>query len=387
MDAPPSLLRTLRALWEENDPATFPRFFLSGPEDSVLAWGAARSLRTPCDQALGPSIESALEMAGDQEVFGGARFSPSSEVDPGWAPFGGSFFFVPREIRRAGNAAEASPASEKIPAVLEDLDAAAYREALSQALTQIAHGELAKVVVARRYAGRIQGTDAWSSIPDMLSALLHASGHGRVFLFSPAPFVAWVGRTPEQLVHLASGVLKTEAVAGTRQLAHKNRAFQPSGEVQEKEELEHALVVSHLTSVLSSHDLSPEVGARTTRNAGALMHWVTPIRAHAPHIHLGALIASLHPTPAMNGVPAEASRAFLHRHETFDRGWYAGFLGSLGRTSADLVVGIRGARIDATGCMLYAGGGLVRGSNAEDEARETEAKARAIAAGFGWEVA
>ena len=55
------------------------------------------------------------------------------------------------------------------------------------------------------------------------------------------------------------------------------------------------------------------------------------------------LLTQLHPTPAVCGVPLQEANQFIREHETsaFDRGFYSGPIGYIGRQEAHIVVAIR----------------------------------------------
>lgn len=86
---------------------------------------------------------------------------------------------------------------------------------------------------------------------------------------------------------------------------------------------------------------------------------------------------ALHPTPAVCGRPQAAATAFLQRREPFDRGLYSGPFGLLSANTSEFVVGIRSALVTpapAPRALLYAGVGIVAGSDAAEEWRELELK-------------
>jgi isochorismate synthase EntC len=61
-----------------------------------------------------------------------------------------------------------------------------------------------------------------------------------------------------------------------------------------------------------------------------------------------ALLASLHPTPAVCGRPREAALEYLQQHEPFDRGFYAGPFGWVTGQGAEFAVAIRSAMLPVT---------------------------------------
>ena len=86
------------------------------------------------------------------------------------------------------------------------------------------------------------------------------------------------------------------------------------------------------------------------------------------------IIEQLHPTPASVECLADSALSFLRAHEGFDRGWYAGACGMLSRETSEFSVAIRSARITAQGISLFAGAGIVAGSEPTAEWAELDNK-------------
>src|SRR5262249_62294941 len=91
------------------------------------------------------------------------------------------------------------------------------------------------------------------------------------------------------------------------------------------------------------------------------------------------LAARLHPTPAINGSPPDAARRLISELEGMERGWYAGAVGWMdGRGDGELAVAIRCGLLYDDGARLYAGNGLMPGSEPEAELQETRLKLRVL---------
>jgi salicylate biosynthesis isochorismate synthase/menaquinone-specific isochorismate synthase len=95
------------------------------------------------------------------------------------------------------------------------------------------------------------------------------------------------------------------------------------------------------------------------------------------------VLAALHPTPAVAGVPSADALRFLAAREGLRRGLYAGPVGLLGAGRAELAVALRSALLRGDRARLFAGAGLVEGSSAEEEWRETELKAAVMLSALG----
>ncbi|WP_037383808.1 chorismate-binding protein, partial [Serratia sp. DD3] len=77
-------------------------------------------------------------------------------------------------------------------------------------------------------------------------------------------------------------------------------------------------------------------------------------------------------------LPRQAARDFIRQHEPFSRHWYAGSAGYLCATQAEFCVALRSCQIEGAEVQLYAGAGIVAGSDPELEWQEVESKAAGL---------
>jgi isochorismate synthase EntC len=90
------------------------------------------------------------------------------------------------------------------------------------------------------------------------------------------------------------------------------------------------------------------------------------------------LAGLLHPTPAVGAEPPEAVAAIAEL-EAMDRGWYAGPVGWMDATEdGEFCVALRSALLRDREAHLYAGVGVVAGSDSAAELAETEVKLSAL---------
>jgi isochorismate synthase len=93
------------------------------------------------------------------------------------------------------------------------------------------------------------------------------------------------------------------------------------------------------------------------------------------------LVAALHPTPAVGGVPTDQARSVIARLEPRSRGSYAGPVGYVDASGdGKWMLGIRSMSVRGRVAHLAAGVGIVEGSAPEVELAETNLK---LAAAFG----
>jgi isochorismate synthase len=124
-------------------------------------------------------------------------------------------------------------------------------------------------------------------------------------------------------------------------------------------------------------DLQIPLTPQLSRTA-AVWHLSTPITGRLRERSTTALdlAISLHPTPAVGGVPANAAAGLIGELEG-DRGFYAGAVGWCDqRGDGRWVVSIRGAQLsaDRRSAVAHAGGGIVAESDPDDEVEETTTK-------------
>ena len=249
-----------------------------------------------------------------------------------------------------------------------------YRAAVERAIDLVERGDLTKLVLAVRQQLDLDGP----LDPLALLANLRRSQPGSCrFLWQQQGGDALLGASPERLITLRQGLLRSDALAGTAPLGDTASELLRSS----KDRHEHERVVETITAVLQRAGLTTR-RPRHPRLArhGSLVHLHTPItarlepdpgRAHQPL----ALAEALHPTPAVAGLPRREAMAWLRSLEPFERGHYAAPIGWIdSEGDADLRVAIRSGTLRGQRLELTAGAGLVRGSRAEKELQEVALK-------------
>lgn len=92
------------------------------------------------------------------------------------------------------------------------------------------------------------------------------------------------------------------------------------------------------------------------------------------------ILNALHPSPAVCGLSTEEARQFIRDYEIFDRGMYAGPVGWFGGAESEFAVGIRSALLGkGYSTLVYAGAGIVEGTNPSFEWDELDLKASQFA--------
>jgi len=259
---------------------------------------------------------------------------------------------------------------------------AEYRAQVEAALREIAEGSFEKVVLARSIS--VSEAGSYDSCA-LLDALRQA--HPSCAIFAVArPEAVFLGATPECLVRLVGSRFETASVAGS---APRGRSPEEDLELgrrlreSKKEQTEHSFVVRALRDALAPHCTSLQVqeSPRLMRLQD-IQHLETPIvgQLREPR-SIFDLVGSIHPTPAIAGAPREAALEWLRANENLDRGWYSGPIGFADPDGGgEFFAALRSAVLRGNEAQLFAGAGVVSGSDPESELRETRLKLRAMLA-------
>jgi menaquinone-specific isochorismate synthase len=250
----------------------------------------------------------------------------------------------------------------------------AWMAAVAQVIERIGRGEIDKVVLARDV---IAHTDNPVNIRHVLQRL--AEDYPQCWTFCVA---GMVGATPELLVRRIGSQVTSRVLAGTvkrrgdeSEDAGLAAALLGSGKDLE----EHEYAVRSVAQALSAHCADLDVPSRPgVLRLPNVAHLTTDITGQlvdsAPVL---ALAASLHPTAAVCGTPTERAFAVIRELEGMDRGRYAGPVGWWdSRGDGEFGIALRCAQVDPdrTTWRMFAGCGIVAGSQPQAELSESRAK-------------
>lgn len=261
-------------------------------------------------------------------------------------------------------------------------DVAGFEPAVKAVLSPVKNGRLHKVVLAD-----VMDVVTPQPIDEVrsLQTLRHNHPDCTVFSVSNGKGQSFIGASPERLLSIRKGQLTTDALAGSASrspLRGIDHQLAQSLLHSEKERYEHRVVVEFIVHQLRSLGLSPHYASSPQiLQLANIQHLHTPISALlSPHsISPLEIIDKLHPTPAVAGLPRQLACQLIRQHETFDRGLYAAPLGWMDTEgNSEFIVGIRSALIDGCKARLYAGAGIVSGSEPAKELAEIKLKLQTL---------
>lgn len=194
-----------------------------------------------------------------------------------------------------------------------------------------------------------------------------------VYWFNDPVAGTWLGASPEIFFKADHDTGETVSLAGTRTIDVYGNL---TSDWTIKEYEEQQLVTDFIKDTLTNHGITFSMSGPENHLAGKLMHLKTSFHFPIRDINLEKLIADLHPTPAVCGLPKEQAKAFITKYEPHDRAYYTGFLGPVfPEKQIDLYVNLRCLLLTKSQFVLYLGGGITAGSDPEFEWEETVNKA------------
>jgi isochorismate synthase len=255
-----------------------------------------------------------------------------------------------------------------------------FESAVELATARIRHGELEKIVLAREVV--VEATSAHDTAA-LYGALREQFPSCFCFCVG-TPEAAFIGASPELLVRRSGAVAATAALAGSMRRSADPAVDDHLGEQlvrSAKDRNEHEIVARRIERTLRPHAVWVEAGREPELvRVANIQHLATPIHAQLAEPRSALELAGLlHPTPAVGGEPRDVATAAIEELEGMDRGWYAGPVGWMDTTEdGELCVALRSALVRDREAHLYAGGGIVAGSDPGAELAETEVKLEAL---------
>ncbi|SMG36157.1 isochorismate synthase [Paracoccus sp. J56] len=383
-------IRLSEAPNETAAPVPEPALFgFDGPAGCILGRGPARRLEPGNAATLQSRISAALAAAAPDDLIGGGLPFDREADDCLW------------QCARADTPAPTGIAPQGLPLVDWQLraepSAQVYAASVARALDIMEQeagsaDALAKIVLARTLL-----VEAPAPIPvEALMSRLHADRSVTAFRVAlpsgpdhPQGRML-CGATPELLIEKRGRQIASHPLAGSaRRLADPvaDRAAAEALAQSDKDHREHALVVESILDTLAPHcrELGCPEGTRVT-STRSMWHLGTRIEGRlrddsTPSV---LLASALHPTPAVCGMPMARAADLIRKLEPVARDFYAGAVGWCDANGDGAwYVAIRCAEISGRQARLYAGAGIVPGSDPMAEAAETGAKFGAFLAALG----
>jgi menaquinone-specific isochorismate synthase len=331
------------------------------PQSSPLIWAhegralLGRGEVRTFDPGTGPDRYEkalvALRESGMPVGYASFTFDPERE---------GSIVMVPEQVVDI-QVDELASSIDPIPKGTIDTDGSdSWMSGISRAMDALQEGTLEKVVLSRQVETRFE-----SDVPTQtVISRLHAA-QPTCYTFSVDGLI---GASPELLVSFTDGYITSLALAGT--------AIAEDGLQSQKIEREHRYTASSVESALAHHVSDLTKKSSRVLSFGDIKHLASRFEGQAvAGTSVLSVLASLHPTAAVAGTPKDLAISLIRQIEPTGRGRYAGPVGWFNTDGeGEFAIALRCGLIRGRDVTLYAGGGIVVGSDANTEFDETELK-------------
>jgi menaquinone-specific isochorismate synthase len=251
----------------------------------------------------------------------------------------------------------------------------AWKERVSQAITRIEKTGVDKVVLARDL---VATTTTDIDARPILTKL--AAEYPSTWTFAVDGLV---GATPELLLRLSKGMVTSRVLAGTIPKTGddaKDLALAASLARSSKDLEEHEYAVRSVAEALEPFCSSTNVPESPyVLHLANVMHLATDVTGalikSKQRVDAFSLLNSLHPSAAVCGTPRNIAFDIIDEIEGMNRGRYAGPVGWIDASGdGELGIALRTGQISGKEIRIYAGCGIVAGSNPEKELEESAAK-------------
>ena len=253
----------------------------------------------------------------------------------------------------------------------------AWQSQVSSAISAIKSNELEKVVLARDITATSKSE---ISVRSLLQRLEIEYPSTWIFLVD-----GLIGATPELLVRLSKSLVTSRVLAGTiRKTGNEDRDLTLAASLAKssKDLEEHEYAVRSVADALAPFCSSTNVPeAPFVLHLSNVMHLATDVTGvlndSAKQSDIFTLIAQLHPSAAVCGTPATEAKKLINELEQMNRERYAGPVGWIdANNDGEIAIALRCGQLsnDRKTIRLFAGCGIVAGSDPANEFAESQAK-------------
>ena len=252
---------------------------------------------------------------------------------------------------------------------------AAWKARVSTAINRIQSGALDKVVLARDFTGHADKNIEPRTILKKLAAEYPSTWNFAV--------AGLVGATPELLLRLSRKMVTSRVLAGTISKTgddERDLALAASLARSSKDLEEHLYAVQSVADALEPFCTSTNVpDSPYVLHLANVMHLATDVTGalaeKLAHVDAFTILEQLHPSAAVCGTPREQAGQLITEIESMSRGRYAGPVGWIDAAGdGELGIALRCGQINGDSIRIFAGCGIVAGSDPSKELAESEAK-------------
>lgn len=255
-----------------------------------------------------------------------------------------------------------------------------FKRMIQSARSSIQAGNVFQVVLSRTFSRSFHGRDV-----DVFRALRFNNPSPYQFLIRH-PDYAVVGSSPEQLVSLRDGVIRTSPMAGTRPrglTTEQDQALETDLLNDPKEIAEHMMLVdlarNDIGKIAKVDSVTVEQ-LKTIKRFSRVMHITSTVAGQLRgHLDVFDVLKASLPAGTLSGAPKVSAMSIIDELESSSRDLYGGAIVAIdNRGNMDSCITIRTVQIKDQVASVRAGCGIVYDSDPQAECDETRYKAQAV---------
>jgi len=255
-----------------------------------------------------------------------------------------------------------------------------WSDLFQKVINYLKEGEIKKIVFSKTFNLQIENTINWNNILEKLNNrfpdcyLFLVKKNGSVFF----------GSSPEMFLKVSGNIAEVESVAGSAargKQMESDKVLEKFLKMSEKNNKEHTIVSDFISEILIRYsDNVKVIEEKQIRKLDNIQHLITKISAELNSgINVFELIDELFPTPAVCGVPKDKAIQIIKNLEPHDRGLYSGLVGVFDfEERCELAVAIRSALVKENLLTAFAGAGIIKDSDLNEEFLEIKLKSDTI---------
>ncbi|NWF88545.1 MAG: isochorismate synthase [Ignavibacteriaceae bacterium] len=262
---------------------------------------------------------------------------------------------------------------------LSPKDKKKWKILVSDALDKMNELSISKIVASRRVDLVLSEELNWTEIRDYFN--VHYPDC--YFFFFRNNNSIFFGATPERLIRIHDKKIIIDAMAGSivrGKTEEEDKKLESEMLSSSKLNHEHDLVVHQFKRAIAKYVTKIFTHKVPFKKLHNIQHLHTSLQSELlEDTNLFEVLEAIYPTAAVCGEPRDKALSLLKKLELHKRGLYSGIIGYFNFfNDGEFFIGIRSALFHENKLYVYAGSGLVEGSDPEDEFEETEVKLNAI---------
>ncbi|GLU44992.1 isochorismate synthase [Allomuricauda sp. NBRC 101325] len=287
-----------------------------------------------------------------------------------FTPYEGQVLIQPDSVWDVEATFENKLENPSISPKIDDKDA--HVDLVEKGIREIQKGNLKKVVLSRKIEVEVSKEPS-----HIFKTLLGKYPNAFCYLFHHPKVGTWCGATPETLVKLKRGELFTVSLAATLPFQENEEPKWGNKEIEEQQ-----MVSDYINRKLTPFMDRLDIGKAKSVRAGNLWHLRSEVRGTLnSKVGLKEVISTLHPTPAVCGIPTKVAQKFILENENYHRTYYTGFLGEINLKAPEevsLYVNLRCMELIDSKAAIFVGGGITGASDSKLEWEETQNKSKTM---------